>query len=195
MRKVIIPALALCLLAACSSNAAQNSAASAPVTEVISPAVSDSTKAAPAETEAISPAVNSAQPISSDDLVISTEKGTLCLDMNMSDVIAFMGTDYQYAEAISCAYDGMDKTYIYGELEIYTYPDGEKDFVKEMVVKSADIKNSRGIAAGSTSEDVIAAYGSDYTTSGSLMVYTAEGSEIDFMIKDDIVEYIDIIKE
>ena len=38
-----------------------------------------------------------------------------------------LGSDYQYSESISCAYDGMDKIYAYEDFSLYTYPDGDKD--------------------------------------------------------------------
>ena len=48
------------------------------------------------------------------------------------DVLNGLGGSYEYAEAISCVYDGMDKTYTYENAVVYTYPDGGVDKLMEL---------------------------------------------------------------
>ncbi len=140
--------------------------------------------------EAQSPAA--AADINEEDLVVVINGGELTFDMTMDSVFELLGTDYEYSEAISCAYDGMDKTFEYSDLVIYSWPDGETDRVSEFLIFSDVCTTARGITVGSSLDDVIAAYGQGSEV-GSMIEYEALGRLISFSISDGAVTDIDFM--
>lgn len=133
-------------------------------------------------------------PLAKGDLVVSAPGGQIEFDQHIDDVLAVLGNDYEYYEAISCAYDGMDKTFAYDGLDIYTYPDGQDDYVVEMIITSDSYKTTRDITVGSTRDEVIAAYGEDFSETAVMIEYEADGSCISFTLADDVVESIDFFR-
>lgn len=130
--------------------------------------------------------------INEEDFVVVINGGELTFDMTMDAVFELLGTEYDYSEAISCAYDGMDKTFAYSDIEIYSWPDGEIDRVSEFLIFSDVCTTARGITVGSTLEDVVAAYGQG-TEVGSMVEYEALGRLISFNIVDGTVADIDFM--
>jgi hypothetical protein len=94
-----------------------------------------------------------------------------------------------YAELVSCAYIGMDRIYTYEKVEVYTYPDGEKDFVLEIVLLDS-AATTKGIKVGSTLADVEKAYGDNYTQDGFMIVYRDGQITLSFLVLNDKVEEI-----
>lgn len=147
---------------------------------------------AAAEEDVAANAPASAATINEEDFVVVINGGELTFDMTMDSVFELLGTEYEYSEAISCAYDGMDKTFAYSDIEIYSWPDGEIDRVSEFLIFSDVCTTARGITVGSTLEDVIAAYGQG-TEVGSMVEYEALGHLISFNIVDGTVADIDFM--
>lgn len=104
------------------------------------------------------------------DLSLTVDGVTVTSKSAVSDLLAGFGEDYEYSEAISCVYEGMDKTFTYENLSLYTYPDGDSDCLMEIYCVDGDVKTSKGIALGSTKADVEAAYGKG-TQTGSILSY------------------------
>lgn len=128
-----------------------------------------------------------------DDFVIVASGSELAFDMTMDSVIAILGDGYDYSEAVSCAYDGMDKTYAWPDIEIYSWPDGDVDKVNEIMIFSDLYMTARGITVGSTLDEVVAAYGQGETI-GSMVEYKALGHILSFGITDSVVTDIDLLR-
>lgn len=130
---------------------------------------------------------------SKDDLYIEMGGSKYYCDVDIDDIIAVFGEDYESSEAISCAYDGMDKTFTYDRFEVFTYPDGDSDFVLELCVFDGDAKTSKGIKLGDSKQSVIDAYGEGKDT-GYLLSYelaapneSTMGASLYFKIENDTV--------
>ena len=209
MKKFIILVSAImifALLAGCGGDAAAE--APAPVESAPAESAAPPVEEAPAESEqanaplviggnAESEDVEAAAPaeaaaINEEDFVVVINGGELTFDMTMDSVFELLGTDYEYSEAISCAYDGMDKTFAYSDIEIYSWPDGDIDRVSEFLIFSDICTTARGITVGSTLDDVVAAYGQG-TEVGSMVEYEALGRLISFNISDGVVADIDFM--
>ena len=113
--------------------------------------------------------------------------------MDMAEVLdAFKDEDYEYSESISCAYNGLDKIYDFTNLGfvVYTYPDGDKDFVLEVSVYSDEISQQGDKVKVSMSlEDLEALYGKDYTKEGDALTYTVKDEQtMSFLVVDGKVE-------
>ncbi len=112
-------------------------------------------------------------------------------NMNMADALAAIGEGSSYYEAASCAFEGeMDKTYGYGSFQIVTYPTDGEDWISYIQLLDDTISTPEGVKIGDSADDVIAAYGEDYTQSGSMMVYTLGDMELCFLISSDEVTSI-----
>ena len=111
-----------------------------------------------------------------------------------------LGNDYQYSESISCAYDGLDKIYTYDNFSIYTYPDGDQDYVLEVEVLGGNYETGKGIKIGSSRADVIKAYGDKYLEDGILLYYNKTNNANDktepmiyFVMENDKVASFGIV--
>ncbi|HIQ69848.1 MAG TPA: hypothetical protein IAA67_05930 [Candidatus Avoscillospira stercorigallinarum] len=107
------------------------------------------------------------------DPALTIDGVTFTPESAVADVLETLGEDYEYYEAISCVYDGMDKTYSYGDVTLYTYPDGETDRLMELYCTGGSV-SAGDVTIGSTAEDVKAAFGSGYTEAGSVLTYALE---------------------
>lgn len=106
-----------------------------------------------------------------DDISIRVNGETIDTHSSVSAILDAFGPDYAFSEAISCVYTGMDKTYQYPDLFLYTYPDGENDHLME-VYCTADVETAKGIGLGASLKDIEAAYGSGYTRAGVTVTYS-----------------------
>lgn len=59
----------------------------------------------------------------------------------------------------SCYYDGDDKIFHYGDMDVYTYPYGESDLVLEIAILSGNVTTAKGLSVGMTVDDALAMYG------------------------------------
>ena len=135
------------------------------------------------------------------DISLTVGGQTITPDKSPEEILAALGADYEYAEAVSCVYEGLDKTYTYADAVLYTYPDGDTDRLMELYCSGGDVKTSRGIGIGSSRDDVIAAYGEPTSEFGLTVSYelTASGemkpASLYFLIRGGQVEAIAITAE
>ena len=137
-----------------------------------------------------------------DDLSIRIDGFSATPKTTMDDVRTALGEAYDYAEAISCVYEGMDKTFTYGDVTFYTYPDGETDCLMEVYCTGGNVATAKGITFGATVAQIEAAYGKDYTRSGKLLTYElpvsgedTEPASLYFVLENDCVAAIAMTAE
>ena len=113
-------------------------------------------------------------------------------------VIADLGDNYQYSEAISCTRDGMEKTYEYDGLRIDTLPTDNGDIIGLFVITGGSYKTPRGIGVGSTKDELFAAYG-DYYYDDYYYVFTKSNDpdnitdmRLQIVVENDVVVEINI---
>lgn len=115
--------------------------------------------------------------------------------MDMSEVLdMFKDIEYEYSESISCAYNGLDKIYDFSDngFIVYTYPDGDKDYVLEVTVSSDDIKQQDGkVYVGMSKSELVALYGEDYTEDGDVLTYKVKDEQTMYFLidSDKVIEY------
>ena len=108
--------------------------------------------------------------LSEADLSLTVSGTAVQPDTSVSALLDAFGGDYTYSEAVSCVYTGMDKTYAYSDLILYTYPDGDADRLLELYC-TADVQTAQGVSIGASRKDVEAAYGTEYTQAGNTLTY------------------------
>lgn len=110
------------------------------------------------------------------DLALDIGGISVTAETDVRTILDAFGDDYDYAEAISCVYTGMDKTYQYDDCILYTYPDGDDDCLMELYC-TANVATAKGIAIGANLKDVENAYGTDYTRAGITVTYALEAPD------------------
>lgn len=132
-----------------------------------------------------------------EDLSLSIDGTRYSLKSNIDTVITNLGPDYDYSEAMSCDYDGLDKTYSYDIAEFYTFPLPEGDLVSEIYTENRSVSTSKGIVVGAAKEEVLAAYGEDCEDTGYQLIYRlsdsrepADAGSLCFDMEDGVVKAI-----
>lgn len=115
---------------------------------------------------------------------------TVSVDENMKPILEKLGDPDSYFEAASCAFEGLDKIYTYSDFEIDTYPQGEEDFVSAIILKNDVVTTAEGIYIGCSRDEVTAAYGTDYSEKGSMVVYEKDGMKLCFLFDNETVASI-----
>lgn len=140
--------------------------------------------------------------LTEDDLALRVDGFNVNVNTTMDDVRAALGEAEEYAEAISCVYEGMDKTFTYGDTTFYTYPDGETDRLMEICCAGGDAATAKGITFGASVAEIEAAYGKNYIRSGKLLTYALPASGKDmapaslyFVLENDCVSEIGMTAE
>lgn len=137
------------------------------------------------------PAASNAAQTQADAAYVYTANGVaIPMDVEAAPIIDALGEPASYYEAASCAFDGLDKFYTYGSFEVDTYPDGDTDRISAVILKDDMVETPEGVAIGANSADVIAAYGENTADAGTL-IYSKGGSELWFVLQDDVVVSIE----
>lgn len=159
------------------------------------------------EDETTSPSSDIVEPavgFTASDFVLKNGDKEYKCDVYIDDIIAEFGEGYVYSEAMSCAYDGMDKIYGYADagIDFSTRPDGDKDIVCEMYVHGGDWATAKGITFGSTREQVIEAYGEPTQETNFMFYYIlpasnadSEGASLYFEFADNAVNAMGVTAE
>lgn len=190
---LILTGLSACDSSASNSSVQPTSAATTTASQTTHEATSTNN-----ETHVTSPSQpEQPEPFSEQDLVISFQDTDYALLSDASGLIAALGNSYQYHEAESCVYEGMDKTYDYGTKIIYTIPHGSVDLLDGVDILDDSIKTSRGIQVGDSRDAVLEAYGPPTGSSDYDLVYQSSGDpdrldepRLTFVMEEDVVSII-----
>ena len=145
---------------------------------------------------------NSQKTLEPADLSMTVGGTSITADSQIPALLESLGDGYEMAEAVSCVYSGMERTYAYENLILYTYPgdDGAEHLMEAYA--QADAQTSRGVKIGDSLKDVETAYGSDYTRAGDVVTFEIPASNeqmvpagIYFELSDDMVTAIGITAE
>ena len=171
MKKLLIVALAVCMLlslAACGASTGSEG------TVGNNNVAGDTTPSTPAE-----------------DGFTFEYKGTkIAFHAPAADIVAALGEPVKYTESTSCAFEGLDKSYYYGSFYLETYPKGEEDFVYGWWFADDSITTEEGIYIGATQAEVEKAYGTDgYNGTNAYVISKAAGS-LTIILEDGLVSSI-----
>ena len=111
----------------------------------------------------------------------------ISIDAKMEDLLAKLGTEDSYFEAPSCAFDGMQKIYTYGSMELNTYIGEDGDYLDAIILKDDLISTPEGIRVGDTPEMVVEAYGENYTDNNGSYTYEKDDMKLNFIVEDGAV--------
>ena len=119
----------------------------------------------------------------------------ITIDDEAEVILNKLGEPMKYFEAPSCAYQGLDKTYYYNGFEVTTYTDKGKDYIANILLVDDSVTTDEGIYIGSSKDDVVNAYGSEYVESTGQYSYSKGDSELQFIFENNLVISILYIKK
>jgi len=111
----------------------------------------------------------------------------LPMNSEFAPLLDDIGEADSYFEAASCAFDGLDKTYTYSDVEIITYPDGDADYISSIRLLSSAAATPEGVTIGSSRDEVEAAYGEDCEVFGEQYTYEDGDTQLNILFQDDAV--------
>lgn len=112
---------------------------------------------------------------------------SVAMNAEMAPIVDELGEADSYFESESCAFQGLDKVYTYGSVQISTYPENDVDYVYSVVLKDDTVETPEGIMIGSSKDDVIAAYGDPTTETDASLSYTKGDCILAFILDGDTV--------
>ena len=126
------------------------------------------------------------------DLFIFTSNGVeVKMNAEADPIVEALGEPVSSYEAPSCAFQGTDYIYTYDGFQINTYPLNDVNYVSSVVLISDAVSTPEGLEIGGTLEDMVAAYGEDYTEEYGMYTYTRGDSQLAVLIGDGAITSIE----
>lgn len=104
-----------------------------------------------------------------------------------------LGEPKEYFEAPSCAFQGIEKTYVYTSFSLYTYELEGADHIASIVILDDSITTKEGVSIGDPLSKVTSAYGDGYVKSVGLYTYETATMKLNFIVEDDSVTSIEYV--
>lgn len=181
MKKRLIVVAALLLLAGCGEKEAVTTSGNAQNTEVTQAAQDEAVGGAKDLTTA---------PEAAEGFSFVTNGVTVPMNVDAAPIIEALGDPVEYFEAASCAFQGLDKIYTYNGFEINTYPKDNKDYISTVYFLDDSVATDKNIYLGSTLDEVLAAYGEDYTEENGEYTYVLGQTKLCILVEEDSVTSI-----
>ncbi len=114
------------------------------------------------------------------------------------DISVKLGEPTSYYEAASCAFDGKDKIYTYGSLQISVSPMDGVDIIYMITLLDDSLSTPEGVYVGAEKSAVLSAYGDGGVDKCSSLVYNSGKTDLVFLIRDGCVtsvqyRYVDAV--
>lgn len=129
--------------------------------------------------------------VSEGDFAVLVKGTAIPLGGDMRNYVGLLGDPDDFASAKSCTEAGEDKVYTYGGAVIYTYITNGADIISLIEVTGGEALPS-GIHIGSTKDEVIAAYGSNYTEDGTELLYQIGNKTIGLQMTNEKVSFMEL---
>jgi len=105
----------------------------------------------------------------------------------MNDVLDLLGEPTGVRQTPSCAFEGYDRIFGFGAINVHTYPSGDDNFVQVISIRDDSVTTVNGIRLGDSWEDVLAVYGTDYEQDFSIFTFRRGDTALSFFIEDGMV--------
>ena len=101
------------------------------------------------------------------------------------------GTELEYSEIPSCAFEGLDKTYTYEYYEINTFEDNGKEKILSVYFLDPNITTTENVSLGDDLEKMTSTYGTNYEKNDNLYTYKKGKTSIEFIVENDTITSIE----
>lgn len=123
--------------------------------------------------------------------IFKYKKVSVQMHAKASTLLKKAGTPVTSKKSKSCAYKGMDATYIYKDIIVTTYShsDGGTEYINSVTLRTDSVSTKEGIRIGSSYNDVVKKYGTGKDNFG-VYTYTKGKSKLQIEIADNTVKKI-----
>jgi hypothetical protein len=133
-------------------------------------------------------------PVAADSFFFMMGDVRIEMDQDIEYVITNVGEPLGRFEDESCAFDGMDIIFSYPGIQIYTYPAGAGNYIHTIGffddTSIYSVTAEGGLRLGSSIQDIIDAYGDDYSYETGLYRFTRGLTVLEFLVEDGMVKGI-----
>lgn len=105
-------------------------------------------------------------------------------------IIEALGQPNSYTEETSCAFDGLDKTYVYSGFSFTTYPDNGKDYIHTIWFTDDSAVTEEGLYIGASQQAVDNAYGAEHWNGINAYILTSENVRLTILLTDGFVSSV-----
>jgi hypothetical protein len=113
------------------------------------------------------------------------------LNFDIDFVLNMLGEPLHTFDQPSCAFEGIDRFFLFGGVQIQTYPaSGGVDRVHTIMLMDDSITTTGGIRLGDSTERVLAAYGNDYEYAYGMYIFTRGNTSLKIMTDGNAVTSI-----
>lgn len=106
------------------------------------------------------------------------------------DFLTKTGSPSDKYSAPSCAFDGDDTVYDFGNYQITTYVTNGKEIFTGVYLLDDSLSTKEGIKIGSSLSDMLDVYGDDYQENYGAYTYSKGLTELSFVVIDDVITSI-----
>ena len=153
------------------------------------PAV-ETTNAPEEETTVVPEETTAPEQVVDEDVFSFTYQGVTLVPGNAFDSAALPEAESVY-QVPSCAIEGTDNVYSYGDIEVTAFNDGSGEVIYSVYIVDANTPTAEGLYIGDTLDQVIAVYGEDYTQENSQLTYQKGNTLLVIILDGDYVASID----
>ena len=153
------------------------------------PAV-ETTNAPEEETTVVPEETTAPEQVVDEDVFSFTYQGVTLVPGNAFDSAALPEAESVY-QVPSCAIEGTDNVYSYGDIEVTAFNDGNGEVIYSVYIVDANTPTAEGLYIGDTLDQVIAVYGEDYTQENSQVTYQKGNTLLVIILDGDYVASID----
>ena len=153
------------------------------------PAV-ETTNAPEEETTVVPEETTAPEQVVDEDVFSFTYQGVALVPGNAFDSAALPEAESVY-QVPSCAIEGTDNVYSYGDIEVTAFNDGSGEVIYSVYIVDANTPTAEGLYIGDTLDQVIAVYGEDYTQENSQLTYQKGNTLLVIILDGDYVASVD----
>ena len=153
------------------------------------PAV-ETTNAPEEETTVVPEETTAPEQVVDEDVFSFTYQGVTLVPGNAFDSAALPEAESVY-QVPSCAIEGTDNVYSYGDIEVTGFNDGSGEVIYSVYIVDANTPTAEGLYIGDMLDQVIAVYGEDYTQENGQVTYQKGNTLLVIILDGDYVASVD----
>ncbi len=118
----------------------------------------------------------------------------IAIDAEAAPILTALGKEISYEESPSCAFEGMDKLYVYQGFRIKTYSLSGKDYIYSIELMDDSVATPEGIAIGTEIATAVEKYGTPSEENDAAMRFVYENTILQILYRDGAVTNIQYLK-
>lgn len=127
---------------------------------------------------------------STQTFALSIDGKDIVIGQNADSFLKLAGKPIDRYTSPSCAFEGDDNVYDYGHYQITTFVDSGVEKFTGFYLLDESISTKEGIKIGSSFEEMVDKYGSDYVENFGAYTYNRDLTDLSFVVVDDKITSI-----